>query len=128
MDISDKTKQFLEKRITDLTVHIVKLKKKRKIIKFLYYSSIIISVTISAILATIATIVSLPVFLIPILSTISAILTALSTKFNFQSRKEELNKNIEKLNKIKNKLDYVISCNGNLTEQDLKEIMFEFSL
>ena len=126
MNISEKVKQFLEKRIAELNAKILKLKKKRKLLKILYYSSIITSVTTSAILVTLTTVTSLPIFVIPILSTTSAILTALSTKINLQSNKQELNNYIEKLNKIKHKLDYVISCNGNLGEEEYKQIISEF--
>lgn len=128
MNISEKTRDFLERRIVELNVKILKLKKKRKIIKTLYYSSIIISVTTSAVIVTLATMSSLPPLIVLILSTISAIMTALSTKFNLQSKKQEINNYIEKLDKIKHKLDYVISCNGNLTDEEYRQIISEFHL
>ena len=70
----------------------------------------------------------LPIYIIPIISIISAILTGLSAKFNLENKKIELNKVIQKLHKIQEKLDYVISCNGNFTNEDFQQIIREFTI
>jgi len=65
---------------------------------------------------------SLPV--ISILSIISATLIGVDYKYKFQNEIQL----IEKLTKIQNKVQYVNSCNGNLTEQEYIEIFKEFNL
>jgi len=118
-DYNEKAKIFLEKQLAEYETKITKLKKKRKIIKSLFTSVIVISVSSSAVCAALAP-VTVPVFIIPILSTTACITTALSTKFNLKGRKAELNQTIEQLNKIKRNIEYVVSCNGNFTEVEFK--------
>jgi len=50
---------------------------------------------------------------IPILSASAGLTTAQSVKFNLHDQQLKLNKTIDILNKIKCKMDYVVSCNGN---------------
>ena len=64
---------------------------------------------------------------ITILAISSAVLTGISAKFNFQDKTVELSKEIEKLDKIQSKFDYVISCNGNLLSETYQQIMSEFN-
>ena len=125
--LSTKMKLFLERRMNDLEIDIKKLKRKRKIIKILYYTSITLSVIISAILATIVGFVTLPVYIIPILSTTSAVLTALSIRFNLQNKQQEINVMINKLSKLQKTLDYIVSCNGNLTQEMFNKIISKFT-
>jgi len=60
--------------------------------------------------------VSIPIIVITVLSASSGILTGVSARFNFQNKKAEINNLIARLNKIQFKLDYAISCNGDLTQ------------
>ena len=79
-------------------------------------------------MTTLSSFVSLPIFVIPILSTSSGILTGLSAKFNLQNKKIEINKTLEKIHKIQEKLDYVITCNGNFAEEDFQQIISEITI
>jgi len=126
--LTDKAKVYLGRKLKESISKIIKLKRKRKMVKIVYYSTIILSVSISTITATLSGLALLPIYIIPILSTTSGILTGLSAKFNLQNKKIELNKMIEKLNKIQEKLDYVVSLNGNFTNEDFQQIMTEFSI
>jgi hypothetical protein len=70
-------------------------------------------------------------FMIPpivfcVISATTAIITAISFKFNIEDIKSKLNKKIQDLHKIKDKLDYVISCNGDLTESECNKILDDF--
>ena len=58
----------------------------------------------------------------------SAVLTGISIKFNFQDRALMLKQEIDVLDKIQSKLDYVISCNGNLTSETYQQIISEFKI
>ena len=126
--LTNKAKEYLNRKLDESRNKIAKLKRKRKVVKILYYSSIISSVTFSALISALASLTMLPVFVIPILSVLSGILTALSAKFNLENKKIEINQVIEKLHKIQEKIDYVISCNGDFTEEDFKQIVAEFTI
>ena len=125
-NISDKLKVFLTKKLEESKLKIRKLKRKRKIYKILIVSTACGSIVISAVLASISTL-ALPPVVIPILLVNSAILTAVSAKFNFDDKALKLGKEIEKTLKIQAKLDYVISCNGDLTKDEYKLILAEFN-
>src|SRR2546425_3736050 len=126
--LSNKAKEYLMRKLDESKIKISKLKRKRKVVKILYYSSVILSVTLSALISALAGLTLIPVYIIAILSILSAILTGLSAKFNLENKKIELNKVIQKLHKIQEKLDYVISCNGNFTNEDFQQIIREFTI
>ena len=127
---SDKVKTFLSKKLQESEIKINKIKKNRRILKALYGTSVVVSVVLSTGVAAVTTLFGLPLIptiIITIFSSTSAITTTLSTKFNLKGKKERLSIMIENLNKIRNKLDYVLSCNGNLTEAEYKTILKEFT-
>ena len=124
-----KAKQFLEKQLIDFKKKIKKLKKKRKAIKVIYANLIVISVTSSMVCATLSGLIFLPIplLIIPILNIIAGLSSALSVKFNLEGQKNELKESIDQMNKIQRQIDYVVSCNGNFTETDFREIMKKLS-
>ena len=125
-NISEKVKQFLTRKLNESNNKIKKLKRKRTIYKILFITTASSSIIISVVLASISSL-TVPPIVIPILSITSGVLTVISAKFGFESKKERLNKEILKLNKIQNTLDYVISCNGDLTDEQFKQIVSEFT-
>jgi hypothetical protein len=68
----------------------------------------------------------LPTFIITSLSTVGAISTAISTKFNLKNKKEQLNDMISRLERLQQQMNYVITCNGDLTENESNKIVKEF--
>jgi len=128
--ISEKVALFLRKKLQESEHKIIKLKQKQKCIRYLYGSSIVLSAVLSSSVAAIASLFGLPLvpsILITIFSSTSAITTTLSAKFNLKGKKEQLQNMVDTLNQIKNKLDYVLTCNGDLTEDEYKNILKEFS-
>ena len=125
--ISEKVKTFLGRKLAESQTKLQKLKRKRKIIKILYYTLIILSVTTSGVVVSLTSFAGVPIIAITILSTFSGILTALSAKFNLENRKIEMNKLIEKLSILQSKLDHVVSCNGDLTQDEYKQILLDFN-
>lgn len=121
--ISDKMKVYLERKLADCETKIKKLKFKKKIMKGLYISSTILSIIMSTIVAS----QTLPPTYMTILSITSAILTGVSGRFNLQNNAVTLSRLISRLNNLQLKLDYVVSCNGDLTEAEYKELMKEFN-
>jgi len=112
-NISEKVKQYLERKLQDCRNELIKLKRKRKRIKILYVSTVVSSIIISTVVVSLTGMVFVPIIVITGLSASSAILTGVSARFNFQNKKVEINNLIDRLNKIQTKLDYVISCNGD---------------
>ena len=123
-EYKEKAKLFLDRQLNEYKIKISKLKKKRKIIKVFFVSLIVVSITSSTVCVMLAGL-SLPPLIIPILSGVAGLSTALLVKFNPEDKKDELNKTIDKLNKIKLKIDYVVSCNGNFTEVEYRQVIVE---
>jgi len=126
-NISEKVKDYLGRKLNDCRKELIKLKRKRRIIKILYVSTVVSSIIISTVAASLTSIISVPIIVITALSVGSAILTGVSSRFNFQSKKYEINILIDRLNKIQSKLDYVISCNGDLTHTEYQQILHKFN-
>ena len=122
----DKLKVFLSNKLKECEDLIVKRKRKNKLIKILYYSLITGSIVGNA-TVIILTSISLPPLSVLIVSGFTGVLTTLSVKFNLQGNKAKLINNIQKLNMLKGKLDYVINCNGDLSKEECDEIIEEFS-
>ena len=125
--ISEKIKTFLGRKLTESRTRINKLKRRRKFIKILYFTSVILSITTSAVVASLTSFTGVPIIAITILSTFSGVLTGISAKFNLQNKKIEINKLIENLSKLQAMIDFVISCNGHLTQDEYKQILLDFS-
>ena len=85
INISEKIKEFLIRKLSESNVKIKKLKQKRNINKTIMYTSTLLSIVISAITASVSLLV-MPPLVITILSVTSAILTGISARFNFQDK------------------------------------------
>ena len=123
--ISDKVKEYLERKLNESKVKIKKLKRKRKVNKVLIIVTVGSSLTISAVIATVSVTV-MPPIAITVLSISSMILTGINARINFQDKQVQITREIEKLNKMQSKLDYVVSCNGDLKKEEYQEILNEF--
>jgi polysaccharide pyruvyl transferase WcaK-like protein len=128
MHLSEKVKEYLNKKLIDCQHRLNTLKRRRKTIKMLYIVTVLLSITTSAAVAVLSSVTIVPVIVVPTLSAFSAILTGVSARFNFHDKKSEIKGLIEKLNQIKSKLDYVISCNGDLLQDDYEQILKEFNV
>src|SRR5271156_976719 len=124
LNISEKLNKFLQRKLEETSLKIKKEKRKKRIIQILSISTAVISIVISSIVASL----TLPPLAVSIMCVSSAILTGVNLRFNFQDKTHEIEKLIEKLYKIQAKLDYVISCNGDLTQTMYHEILKEFNL
>ena len=122
-EISERAREYLKTKLDECKFILKKMKRKRRIIKILGTSVVMASITICALVASVA----LPPLAVSILSISSGILTGLTLTFNFKYKKYEITELIKKLNQIRVKLDYVISCDGNLAVDEYKEILKDFS-
>lgn len=126
MHLSEKSKDYLSTKLIDCQQQLRKFKRKRKTIKILYIITVLLSITTSAVVALLSSLTIVPIIVISVLATISAILTGISARFNFHDKKSEIKCLIAKLKKIKTKLEYVISCNGDLTQAGYDQILKDF--
>ena len=110
-EISERAREYLKIKLAECKLILKKTKRKRRIIKILGTSIVISSITICAVVASVV----LPPLAVSVLSISSGILTGLTLTFNFKYKKYEITELIKKLNQIRIKLDYVISCNGNFS-------------
>jgi len=125
-EYKEKAKAYLCRQLNEYTTTIKKLKRKRKLVRCLFIALIVISISSSTSCAALAGL-ALPPLIIPILSASAGLTTALSVKFNLQDKKQELDKTIDQLGKVKRKIDYVVSCNGDFTQAEYREIIGELS-
>ena len=123
--MTDKIKPFLLEKLRECETIIGKRRTKNKRIKIIYIL-LIVSAIVGNSSVLILSSFTIPPIAISCISGFTAIATALGIKFNLQDRKEKLTKDIQKLNKIKDKLDFIVSCNGNLTEEQCDTILEQF--
>lgn len=124
-DRREKLKKFLSTKVEECEIIIKKYKRKHNRIKILYYTVITISISGSIVSSLLSSFAISPLS-IAIISGLASIATAFSMKFNIENIKNQMNKKIQDLNKLKDKLDYVIQCNGDLTEAECNSILTEF--
>ena len=122
LNISEKTKEYLQRKLESTSNKIKNQKRKKRLTQILSATTAMLSIIISAVVASVV----LPPVAISIMCASSAILTGVNLRFNFQNKTLELKNLIDKLNKVQTKLDYVISCNGNLTETEYQDILKDF--
>jgi uncharacterized membrane protein YbjE (DUF340 family) len=119
--MSDKLKEYLKVKLKDLNDKYKKLKRKRKFIRYL-----ILGLSIGSIFLTVA-LQPLSAFISPLLFTLITILIAFATlvgyKHNPDQYKNSLSKIINNKKLLIEKLDYIVSCNGDLTKQDINNII-----
>jgi len=86
-NISEKVKQYLERKLQDCRNELIKLKRKRKKIKVLYVTTVVSLIVISAVTISLTSPVSTPIIVITVLSPSSAILMASVQNLIFKIKK-----------------------------------------
>ena len=122
---SEKLKLFLINKIEEQQKEINCLKTKNLTIQIIQGGLLIISI-VSATVVTIIAPLGVTAIVIACVSSLSAMSTAVSMKFQFKQKHEKLSKAIKQLNILKDKLDYVVHCNGNLSEEQCNNMLKEF--
>ena len=123
----EKLKTFLTSKLEECKIVIKKRKRKNKIVKAFYIICVTTSISGGVVVTSLTAAVA-PLIAIEIIAAAVAISSALSLKFNFESKKRKLIENIQNLEKIKDKLDYVTACNGNLTNDECNFILNQFRI
>ena len=125
MTSNEKLKKFLQLKLEECQKLIARRRRRNRLIRIIYSTSIGTAIVASSVAAVLPSVTVHPLA-ITCVSSIATLSSALSIKFNLKDKKNKLEKSIRELHKIKDKLDYVISCNGELTEEKCKEILAEF--
>jgi hypothetical protein len=116
----DKIKQFLTQRHEECTKKIKKYKCNKRIFNGIYSSLIIISVIGASIAFTLP---GISMIIVGTMAQFSSISAALLIRLDIKNK--NINR-IQNLYKIKDKLEYIISCNEDLTEEECENILNEF--
>jgi len=99
--------------------------KKYKTVKILYGLLVTVSIVGNSTVIVLSA-MTVPPIVVLCISALNTITTGLSVEFNLGDLKTKISDNIRKLNIIKDKLEYVISCNGNLSKDESDAILYEF--
>ena len=119
---SEKTKLYLTKKLLEIEIKLKRTKKKKVIIQTIGSILIIGSMSASVLIASLA----FPFLVVTSLSITSAIMSGISIKLNFSAKSKKISKFLTKLIQLQIKLDYVVSCNGDLTEAEYQSILRDF--
>ena len=119
---SEKSELYLTKKLSEIEIKLKRSKKKKIILQILGNILIIGSMTANILISSLA----FPPLVVTSLSITSAIMSGASIKMNFSGKSKKISKLLTKLNQLQIKLDYVVSCNGNLTEGEYKSILRDF--
>lgn len=125
MEKSAKLKIYLDTKIKELSIKIRKLKRKYIVLRLVHGSLLIISIS-SATVVTIIAPLLVPPLIIACVASISSISAIFSMRFDLNKKKEKHSNAIKQLNILKDKLDYVVSCNGSMSEEECNNILREF--
>ena len=117
-----KNKLYLIKKLAEIERKLKRSKKKKVIIQTIGSILIIGSMSASVLIASLA----FPPIILTSLSITSAIMSGASIKMNFSAKSKKISKLLTKLNHLQIKLDYVVSCNGDLTEAEYQSILRDF--
>ena len=119
---SEKTRLYLNKKLSEIEIKLKRSKKKKIIIQTIGSILIIGSMSASVLIASLA----FPPLVVTSLSITSAIIIGASIKMNSSGKSKNISKLLQKLNQLQIKLDYVVSCNGDLTEAEYQSILRDF--
>ena len=119
---SEKTRLYLNKKLSEIEIKLKRSKKKKIIIQTIGSILIIGSMSASVLIASLA----FPPLVVTSQSITSAIMSGASIKMNFSGKSKKISKLLQKLNQLQIKLDYVVSCNGDLTEAEYQSILRDF--
>ena len=120
---STRVQIYLKGVQVEFEAKIKKLKRKYRLIKILYCGTIILSIGTSIVVSS--SLIGIPLLAVSILGTIGVLATALSIKFDIEGTKHQLKHSIMTLDKIKNRLQYLLECNGSINESKIKDILDE---
>lgn len=128
LTLTDQLKSYLLKKMDISNKKIKTLKRKKKIYRSVFVCCTGTNIVLCAIIATLSAATTTYSDVISIFSVVNAVTTGLMATFKIHDKKEKLKIEIRKLKNIQSKLEYVISCNGDLTDEEYNRIIFEIDI
>jgi cobalamin biosynthesis protein CobD/CbiB len=123
----EKLMTFLSSKLEECKQVIKKRKRKNKIIKTIYITLMTCTISGSVVVSLLSSI-TVPFIAVESIAAGVAIASALSLKFNLEHKNKKLVENIQNLEKIKDKLDYVTACNGDISDEECNFILNQFRI
>ena len=123
--LNNKLKKYLIDKQVECLNKIKKRKKKNKLIKVSYILLITTAIIGNSIILILSSLI-MPPIAISCISGVIGVATAISVNFKLQNKKKLLEESIHQLQKIKDKIEYVIQCDGDLTTEQINTIFEEF--
>ena len=108
-----KIKNYLNNRLKECEKNIQRLTRKYRTVKILFATTMIITISSSTVIAGLSSTV-VPPLGITILGIVGTLSGALSVQFSLKKQRTRLQDAIRESNAIKNKLQYVVMCNGDV--------------
>ena len=99
----NKVTDFLKRKQSQCQSQLKKIKKKRNIIKTVHYTTVVLSIGVTAMILCFLTI--LPTLAIGCLAFTATVLMSLSAKLNLESKQIEASNLITKLNNLENAME-----------------------
>jgi hypothetical protein len=123
--MSEKLKNFLRCKIEELKGEIVCFERKSLAIKIIHGCLLFISISSAAVVTIIAPL-GVTAVTLALVAAISTISTATILKCQFKKKREKVSHMIKQLNVLKDRLDFVVQCNGSLTDEECNNMLQQF--
>lgn len=123
----DQVKEYLNSTIFDLEIIKDLHNKKYWQLKALYITFVTISLLSSSVVSVTTMFQSITPFTIinQIFSFLSLFSVGLLTQFDVSGQKQILKQQMDSIGELKEKLKYVVTCNGDLTPEEYKYIFLD---
>ena len=120
----NKVTDFLKRKQSQCQSQLKKIKKKRNIIKTVHYTTVVLSIGVTAMILCFLTI--LPTLAISCLAFTATVLMGLSAKLNLESKQIEASNLINKLNNLENQMEIILCNEKEISLDEFKVLLKDF--
>jgi hypothetical protein len=120
----NKVSDFLKRKQSQCQARLEKVKKKRNIIKTVHYTTVVLSIGVTAMILCFLTV--LPTLAIGCLAFTATVLMSLSAKLNLESKQIEASNLITKLNNLENQMEIILCNEKEISLDEFKILLKDF--
>jgi hypothetical protein len=120
----NKVTDFLKRKQSQCRERLKKLKKKRNFIKTAHYTTVVLSIGVTAMILCFLTI--LPTLAVGCLAFLATVLMSLSAKLNLESKQIEASNLITKLNNLENTMEIILCSEKDISLDEFKVLLKDF--
>jgi hypothetical protein len=120
----NKVTDFLKRKQSQCQARLKKVKKKRNFIKTVHYTTVVLSIGVTAMILCFLTI--LPTLAIGCLAFTATVLMGLSAKLNLESKQIEASNLINKLNNLENQMEIILCNEKEISLDEFKVLLKDF--